>query len=105
MNKTRQNQMTFRCTDDEYARVKNKIKESGCKQQEYLLAAALNQKVVSINEIAEIMHEIKKQGVNLNQIAHRLNSGEAVSDQEILREIEEVKEVWQSLRSHLRTQL
>jgi hypothetical protein len=101
MNKTRQKQLTFRCTENEYTAIKKKIEESGYRQQEYLLRAALNQEVIGIQTNAEILHELKKQGGNLNQIAHHLNANNRVSDQEILKEIEEVKKLWQSLRQSL----
>lgn len=101
MNTKRQKQMTFRCTESEYTKIKQKIKRSGCRQQNYLLRAALNQKIIGVQANAEIIHEIKKQGVNLNQIAHRLNAKDKVSNQEILSEMKEMKKLWQSLKQYL----
>ena len=50
-----------------------KFLESGMNQQRYILSCVLGKKVVNTDGIIAIMPELRRQGVNLNQIAQRLN--------------------------------
>ena len=59
----------FRVTEEEYRKIKAKVRESGLSQREYLVLAALAQKIVNTDPLREILPEMKRQGDNLNQIA------------------------------------
>lgn len=98
-NKTRPNQVTFRLSDSELDILKSRIEEAGMSQQEFLRHAALDKKIISTDGIKEILPEMKKQGVNLNQMTKRLNERQYVDyDGNLKSTLDEVKAVWQSLR-------
>lgn len=102
MNTKRTHQVTFRLSDEELALLKDKITSSGINQQEYLRRVALNKKIINMDGLKEIFPEMKRQGVNLNQIAKKLNERQFVDyDQELGSTLKEVKETWQSLRRFL----
>lgn len=104
MNTKRTHQVTFRLSDDELSSLKKKISSSGCNQQEYLRRAALGKSVTNTDGIKQILPEMKKQGVNLNQIAKKLNERGYVDYDGILsKTLKEVQDVWQSLRQYLVT--
>lgn len=92
--------MIIRCTDAERDRIKTKIKRSGLKQQDFLLKAALDAKIIDLASAKDLIQEIKRQGNNLNQIAHKLNANGCITDN-VLIEIEEVRDTWQSLKQYI----
>ena len=104
MNTKRTHQVTFRLSDDEVTSLKKKISSSGCNQQEYLRRVALGKDITNMDGIKEVLPEMKKQGVNLNQIAKKLNERGYVDYENTLEAaLKEVTETWQSLRQYLAT--
>lgn len=98
-NRTRPHQIKFRLSDDELAKLKQNITDSGMSQQEYLRLAALDKKILNTDGLKEILPEMKKQGVNLNQLTKRLNERQYVDyDGDLKKVLGEVKDTWQSLR-------
>lgn len=104
MNKKRKHQITFRLSDEEYLLFKKKLSSSGYNQQEFLRRAALGKDITNMDAIKEILPEMKKQGVNLNQIAKRLNErGYVDYDTSLHNTLQEVSSTWQSLKQFLAT--
>ena len=102
MNTQRQNQITFRLSDAENTRLKEKIYQSGLNQQEYLRRAALGKEITNTEGIRELYPEMKRQGTNLNQVAKRLNErGYVDYDGELKTTLQGVRETWQLLRQYL----
>ena len=100
MNTQRTRQVIFRCTEDEWKKIHEKILKSGSSQQDFLLKAALGKRVFCLDDMGELMTELKRQGNNLNQMTRKLHQGEDISAE--LPELEkELKEVWQQLRRYL----
>lgn len=102
----RTRKMTFRLTEEEYKKIKEKVEEAGTSQQQFLLKTALEKEIIHIKEYQELIFQIKKIGVNINQIARRANETGHISD----ADMEEVKggleQIWQSLNQskiHIRT--
>lgn len=102
----RTRKMTFRLTEEEYKKIKEKVEEAGVSQQQFLLKTALNKEIIHIQEYQELIFQIKKIGININQIARKANETGQISD----TDIEEVKggleQIWQSLnrsKIHIRT--
>jgi len=93
----RTRKMTFRLTDEEYKRIKAKVDEARISQQQFLLNTALNKEIVHIKEFQELIFQIKKIGINVNQIAKRTNETGHISE----ADMEEVKggleQIWQLL--------
>lgn len=97
-NRTRPKQIVIRMTDDEFNTVKEKVELSGMKQQEYLIKAITGKHITNTDGLKELTPELKRIGVNLNQIAKTCNQGNQASYDEIQRIGEELNEVWQLLR-------
>lgn len=104
MNTKRKNQITFRLSDAELAIFKGKLLDAGCTQQEYLCKTALEKNITNTAELKELIPEMKHQGVNLNQIAKRLNErGYVDYDKHLTTTLKEVQETWLLLRQYLLT--
>lgn len=94
----RTRKMTFRLTEEEYKIIKNKVSESGTSQQQFLLKTALEKEIIHIKEFQELIFQIKKIGVNINQIARHSNETGIVSEAEIAEVKGGLDKIWQSLR-------
>ncbi len=104
MNTKRPNQITFRLSDAEQEKLKHRISASGQSQQEYLRRVALEKKITNTDGIKEFLPEMKRQGVNLNQIAKKLNQRGFVDyDHTLSGTLKEVEQTWQLLRQYLHT--
>lgn len=93
----RTRKMTFRLTEEEYGKVKGKVEEAGISQQQFLLKTALGKEVIHIQEYQKLIAQIKKIGVNINQITKHCNETGNIT----AVEMEEIKggldKIWQSL--------
>lgn len=89
--------MTFRLTDEEYKKIKEKTAEAGISQQQFLLKTALDKEIIHIKEFQELIFQIKKIGININQIARKANETGNISQ----KDMEEMKggldQVWRLL--------
>lgn len=78
-NRRRYHSISLKLTDEEYQLWNIKHKASGLSKSDYLMQAIRSSevKVYSIEEsIAPIVHEIRKIGTNLNQLAYFSNIGQ-----------------------------
>lgn len=71
-------QIKFRMTEEEYHAFLSRLKESRLSQGEYLLHAALNIPIENYNfetteDFTNLLYQIRKIGVNLNQIAYHVH--------------------------------
>lgn len=99
----RTKKMTFRLTVEEYKIIKTKISEAGISQQKFLLQTALGKEVIHIEEFQSLMLQIKKIGVNINQIARHMNETGVATKSEIEEVKGELEKIWQLLnRSKIR---
>lgn len=102
--------INFRVSSDELATLKSLIASSGMRQQDYLLRAALKPQTprqianqqADLELLRELMAELGREGNNLNQIAKRLNMGDAHAAAMIDDMYKEMVVLWQSLRWLLR---
>lgn len=97
-NRTRKKQIVIRMTDEEFKAVKAKVDKSGMRQQDYLIGAITGQKITNTDGLKELTPELKRIGVNINQIAKACNQGSQASYEEIQRIREELNEVWLLLK-------
>jgi hypothetical protein len=96
MPRAKEKQIKFYANEKEYEQIKKKVAKSKLSQQDYLLKCALDKKIIVVEELQPLFIELKKQGVNLNQIAKAINSGEINHVSE--NTFKEFQELWQSLR-------
>ena len=73
MNRTRPKQIVIRVSEEELSQIKEKVKQSGKNQQQYIIEALTQSNIVNTDGIKELIPELKRVGNNLNQIAHALN--------------------------------
>lgn len=93
-NRVRTVDWHLRLTEEEAAELGRLIFLSGRSRRDYILDLARHGVVI---DMAPVVRELYKQGVNLNQVAHKLNMG-ASPDKEILETIKGVQAEWQSLK-------
>lgn len=98
MNRTRSKQLVIRMSEEEYETVKKKVEKSGMRQQEYLIRCFTGKPVMNTDGLKELSPELKRIGVNLNQIAKTCNQGHQATYDEIHHIGEEMSEVWRLLR-------
>lgn len=99
MNKSRPNKVTFRLSDGELQELQARIKSSGFNQQQYLVRAVSSKKMVDKETLRGLLMELRREGVNLNQIARACNSGNALLETErINQSLVKLERLWQSLR-------
>ncbi len=101
-NRTRNVQMKFRVTKDEYDFIMKKVEVSGKKTiNNYLRTVAIAGKIFNVNlEDLKIMSaNIGRISSSVNQIAKRVNATGNVYEEDI-REIKRMEaEIWQELKS------
>lgn len=109
-SKHRPKVVNFRVSPEELTTLKSLVTSSGMRQQDYLLRAALKPQTprqianqqADLELLRELMAELGREGNNLNQIAKRLNMGDAHAAAMIDDMYKEMAVLWQSLRWLLR---
>ena len=86
--------MILRLDDCEYKKFKDNLNKTGMKQREYIFNLVTQQPIFQIHELDEVEEQIRKIGVNINQIAKRANcSDEVLQDDLKLIMKEQIKEM------------
>ncbi|MEE0874820.1 MAG: plasmid mobilization relaxosome protein MobC [Ruminococcus sp.] len=84
MKRTRSHQVSFRLNDKEYALLQRKLAASGLSLTEFFIETISKGKVIVINDFIPLLSELKRQGVNLNQLTRRINQFSPISEREIM---------------------
>ena len=103
-NRKKNKQIAVRVTEEEYAEIMLLVAKSGMTQQEFFSRAIRETTITNLDGLKEVVPEMKKAGNNLNQIAHKINSGEYPSNAEFEQLRKEYGEVWQLLRQLIHEQ-
>ena len=99
MNKSRPNKVTVRLSDSELSDLKKRIKLSGFNQQQFLSRAIFNKAMIDKEQLHGLLIELRREGVNLNQIARAINTYKVLDDTtKINQTIENLEALWQCLR-------
>lgn len=99
MNKTRPNKITFRLSDSELQDLQQRIEKSGFNTQQFLIRAIFSKPIIEKQEFHEFLVELKREGVNLNQIARSCNAGNLIYEQERIKlGLKKLEALWQSLK-------
>lgn len=101
-NRIRNKQIVIRMSEEEYQKIKKKVNQSELTQQEYLIRACNNKKIIVIDGIRELTVELKRIGNNLNQIARACNEGRTNCKSELSQIERGLADVWQLLRQLVR---
>lgn len=90
-------QIHIRLTKENYDEIKQRSQKANLTITDYILKSALNKKIVVIVGYKEVFEEIRKIGININQIARSWNMG--LGNKKDIDEIQEfMVEIWQLLR-------
>ena len=90
-------QIHIRLTKDDYDDIKERSQKANLTMTDYILKSALTKKIVVIVGYKEIFNEIRKIGININQIARNCNMG--LIQQSDIEEIQTyMEQIWQLLR-------
>ena len=73
--RTRNRVIAFRVTPAERRKIEAKVRQSGLRQQEYLLHAALETPILVVEDLKPLLGELRAWGRNLNQLTTLANMG------------------------------
>jgi len=103
-NRTKNKQIKFRVTDKDYKKIKEKISKSKLNQDDYLLKCALGKEIKVIEGLPEMIKEVKRIGVNLNQLTKSVNQGRIIGTNQLEEMEKGLSEAWQLLRQLIQEQ-
>lgn len=89
-NKTKH--IAVRITKKQNKKLEKLIKKSKIKSAQFLRQSILNGLIIDSDILINWYNELRSQGNNLNQITKKLNSNENVSNDILLKEIEDLKQ-------------
>ena len=98
----RSKQINFRVTEYEHNLILQQAKASGKKTlREYLIEVGTNGYVINVDyqEMKNLAYEINKIGININQIAHKVNSENRVYKADIEEIQEDIDLIWRMIRN------
>ena len=98
----RDKQLKIWVTDYEYELIRERMKKSGSASlREFVVDAATNGFLINVDysDIKSLAYEINRIGNNVNQIAHRINSENAIYKNEIKEVQENIDLIWKLLRA------
>ena len=99
MNKSRPNKVTFRLSDSELQELRARIKQSGYNEQQFLIRAVFANRVIEKESVQEMIYQLRKIGVNCNQVARACNLGNAPFETERINQVvTALEKICQSLR-------
>lgn len=74
-NRKRNNQLKIYLSDNEYQSFINQVTKSKLTQTDFFIRCITKKKIIVIDGLKETLAELKKIGVNINQISKNLNGG------------------------------
>ena len=74
-NRKRSKQIVIRLSDEEYQKYMEQVEKSNLSQNDFFIRCVTKKKIIVIDGLAETLTELKRIGVNINQISKNLNGG------------------------------
>lgn len=102
LSRTKDKQVKFWVTEAELQQLKKKVEKSKISQQEYLLKSALEKEIIVIDDIKELLGELKRIGNNLNQLTRAINNGDIPRVGEVEKMNKDLEIVWNEVIGALR---
>ena len=97
MKRTRSHQVSFRLNDKEFALLQGKLTASGKSLTEFFIETISKGKVIVINDFIPLLLELKRQGVNLNQLTRRINQFSPLTEQELMITLQQCQNTYRRL--------
>ncbi len=94
----RQRQIIIRVTEDEANIFKTRLAKTKLKQNNFAIKCLLNHPVYAIENMQDLLLQLKALGNNLNQIARAINSGKTIPPPAISELAGGVNELWRFLK-------
>ena len=101
-DRTRGKQIKFWSNEQELQQIKEKVEKSKLSQQYYLLKCALNKEIIVIDDIKELVTELKRIGNNLNQLTRAIHTGDLPNIGEVEKMNKDLEIVWNEVIKALR---
>lgn len=96
MNKNKQ--LNIRISEQDYYYIKEKSKQTNLTITGYVTKSALNKKILVADGYKEFTGELRKIGININQIAKNNNLG-INTNLDLSKFQKDINNIWQSLKS------
>ena len=97
MKRTRSHQVSFRLSDKEYALLQRKLAASGKSLTEFFIETISKGKVIVISDFVPLLSELKRQGVNLNQLTRKINQLSPTTEREIMSTLQQCQNTYRRL--------
>ena len=97
MKRTRSHQVSFRLSDKEYTLLQEQLAASQLSLTNFFIETISRGKVIVINDFVPLLSELKRQGVNLNQLARRANQFSPLSEHEIINTLQQCQNTYRRL--------
>ena len=94
--------LNCRVSEDEYKRFEKKVEKSKMTKSEIMRKAILEKEIIVIDDIKELVLEMKAIGINLNQLTRKVNSGETENIKELQEMKIELDYVWREVLQALK---
>lgn len=101
-NRFRDRNIHIMATDYEYQQIMARKEEAGSTSlQEYILEVAINGFLIKVeySDLKSLAYEINKIGININQIAHKVNTENTVYKSQMDAIQEDIDLIWKMLRA------
>lgn len=97
-NRKRNHQVILRFNDAEYKKFKSRLDKTGMTQRGYVFNLVMQRPVLNISNLDGIEEQIRKIGVNINQVAKKVNISDNVLENDLKQILKEQVKIWQLLR-------
>lgn len=88
-NRKRSKQLKIYLSDEEYEAFLKQVEKSNLSQTDFFIRCITKKKIIVIGGLKETLTELRKIGVNINQISKNLNSGIFQNADNELKEIKQ----------------
>lgn len=97
LNDDKVKRLNCRVTEREYKIFEKKVEKSKLTKSEFMRKSILEKDIIVIDDVKELVSQIKAIGINLNQLTRAVNSGE-ISDISELKEMKsDLDYVWREV--------
>lgn len=101
-NRERSKQINIRLNQSEVELLQKNIDKSKLNQNEFIRKSILEKNIIVIEEIKDLMSELKRVGNNLNQITRLINSGDIKDSKELAEIKSNLENVWKEIIKSLK---
>lgn len=100
MARTKNHQIKFYVSEEQLLKLKDNVEKSHLNQSDFIRTMAIDKEIIVIEGFDELVNQIRKIGVNINQISKVLNSGNIFNCSKDLQIAQkELNKIWQLLNA------